>query len=62
MYAVFTKQRTINAGKTPNKNEDQAVAGMFCLNVSKSSNEADDRGSPTLVTQVIMVIKGIFCT
>lgn len=42
---------TINAGKTPNKNEDQAVAGMFCLNVSKSSNEADDRGSPTLVTQ-----------
>ena len=32
--------RTINAGKTPNKNEDQSVAGMFCLNVSKSSGEA----------------------
>ena len=39
--------RTINAGKTPNKNEDQSVAGMFCLNVSKSSGEADDEGSPT---------------
>ena len=44
--------RTINAGKTPNKNEDQSVAGMFCLNVSKSSGEADDEGSPTRVSQV----------
>ena len=44
--------RTINAGKTPNKNEDQSVAGMFCLNVSKSSGKADDEGSPTRVSQV----------
>ena len=44
--------RTINAGKTPNKNEDQSVAGMFCLNVSKSSGEPDDEGSPTRVSQV----------
>lgn len=42
---------TINAGKTPNKNEDQSVAGMFCLNVSKSSGKADDEGSPTRVSQ-----------
>ena len=46
--------RTINAGKTPNKNEDQSVAGMFCLNVSKSSGEADDEGSPTRVSQVLL--------
>ena len=39
-------------GKTPNKNEGQSVAGMFCLNVSKSSGEADDEGSPTRVSQV----------
>ena len=44
--------RTINAGKTPKKNEDQSVAGMFCLNVSKSASEADDEGSPTHVSQV----------
>ena len=25
---------------------------MFCLNVSKSSGEADDEGSPTRVSQV----------
>ena len=48
-YILF---RTINAGKTPNKNEDQSVAGMFCLNVSKSASEADDEGSPTRVSQV----------
>ena len=44
--------RTINAGKTPNKNEDQSVAGMFRLNARKSSCKADDEGSPTRVSQV----------
>nr|XP_058969527.1 protein phosphatase 1J-like [Pocillopora verrucosa] len=41
----------INAGKTPHKNEDQSVAGMFCLNVSKLTQESDGDGSPTHVTQ-----------
>ena len=44
--------RAINAGKTPHRNEDQSVAGMFCLNVCKSSNETDGGGSPRHVTQV----------
>ena len=28
------------------KNEDQSVTGMFCLNVSKSTNETESEGSP----------------
>lgn len=45
--------RTINAGKTPHKNEDQSVTGMFCLNVSKSASEStESEGSPEHVTQV----------
>lgn len=41
----------INAGKTPKKNEDQSVAGMFCLNVRKSTDGPDGTGSPTHVAQ-----------
>ena len=48
--------RAINAGKTPHKNEDQSVAGMFCLNVSKLTQESDGDGSPTHVTQVCMSV------
>ncbi|XP_020618959.1 protein phosphatase 1H-like [Orbicella faveolata] len=44
---------TINAGKTPHKNEDQSVTGMFCLNVSKSTSEStESEGSPEHVTQI----------
>ena len=49
IYFMF---RAINAGKTPHRNEDQSVAGMFCLNVCKSSSETDGGGSPRHVTQV----------
>ena len=51
--------RTINAGKTPHKNEDQSVAGMFCLNVSNSSCESDDDNIPMHVMQVYY-LKGGF--
>ncbi|EDO41714.1 predicted protein, partial [Nematostella vectensis] len=44
----------INAGKTLHKNEDQALAGMFCLNLDKKTRPAGNeagRSSPTHITQ-----------
>lgn len=50
----------INAGKTPNKNEDQAVTGMFSLNVSKSISDTDDSPTHVIQTKIPYAYFGIF--
>lgn len=37
------------------------MAGMFCLNVSKSTSETESEGSPKHVTQVHVEFSGSSC-